>query len=80
MRIREENCNIVLLAAVTLSCTAVAGAAALIDIVPGSAPRAVANIRVADSAPTVQPVSTVDRSDVRVVGTPFVPNVNPRER
>ena len=66
MRIREENCNMVLLAAVTLSCTVVAGA--------------VADMRVADTAPSIQRVSTVDRSDVRVVGTPFVPNVNPRER
>ncbi|MBR0718929.1 hypothetical protein [Bradyrhizobium liaoningense] len=80
MRIREENCNMVLLAAVTLSCIVAAGAAALVGPATRPAPQAVADNRITDTAPSVQPVNVVDRSDVRVVGTPFVPNVNPRER
>jgi len=80
MRIREENCNMVLLAAVTLSCLVVAGAAALVEPSPGSADQAVAENRAMDAARVVPAVNTVDRSDVRVVGTPFVPNVNPRQR
>jgi hypothetical protein len=80
MRIREENCNMALLAAVTLSCLVAAGAAALVEPAPGPARQVAAENRVTDAEPFARPVSAVDRTDVRVVGTPFVPNVNPRER
>lgn len=80
MRIREENCNMVLLAVVALSCIVVAGAATLVDLAMGPTPQAIADNRGTDTTSFVQPVNAVDRTDVRVVGTPFVPNVNPRER
>ena len=59
-----------LLAAVTLCCAVVAGTFTLLAPVFGQAPER----QVADSRP-------VDAgAAVRVVGAPFVPNVNPRER
>ncbi|MBR0827015.1 hypothetical protein JQ596_15830 [Bradyrhizobium manausense] len=70
----------VLLAAVTLSCIVVAGAATLVEPAQGLAPQPAVDSRITDTAPFAQPVNAVERSDVRVVGTPFVPNVNPRER
>ena len=68
MRIREENRNIVLLATVTLCCGVLAGAIALFEPAPArqQAERAAMNV----TAPT----------PVRVVGAPFQPNLNPRER
>lgn len=69
MRIREENCNMVLLATVALFCAVVATAVALLD--PSSAPSR--NERMADNR-------AVDQASVRVVGPAFAPNVNPRER
>ena len=83
MRIREENCNMVLLAAVTLVGVAVAGGAALV----GSADTK--PVRLADRAtgyaqqtpsPDKRIIYVSDRPPVRVVGAPFVPNTNPRER
>ena len=77
MRIREENCNMVLLAAVTLFAAAVAGGATLVEPTDS---------KVARLAPA-QPlsagkriISVGDQPPVRVVGAPFVPNTNPRER
>ena len=64
-----------LLATVTLCCGAVAGTLALLEPAAGPAPeRRVAERAVID----VTPIS--DRTAVRVVGAPFEPNVNPRER
>lgn len=57
-----------LLTTVTLCCAVVAGALAVLEPVFGEPPEK----QVADSRP-------IDRS-VRVVGAPFVPNVNPRQR
>jgi hypothetical protein len=72
MRIREDHRSIVLLATVTLCCAVVAGTAELVE--PSGPParedQAVAGKRMVAANP----------SPVRVVGTPFVPNVNPRER
>jgi hypothetical protein len=70
MRLREENCNMVLLAAVTLI-------SAMIAIL--------ANWWQAPSEATRPPVSmadwtVADRTEIRVVGAPFVPNINPRVR
>ena len=73
----------VLLAAVTLVGVAVAGGAALV----GSADTK--PVRLADRAtgyaqqtpsPDKRIIYVSDRPPVRVVGAPFVPNTNPRER
>jgi hypothetical protein len=64
MRIREENCNMVLLAAVTLFAAAIASGATLVE--PTSAGKRI--------------ISVGEQPQVRVVGAPFVPNTNPRER
>jgi len=72
MRIREENRNMFLLAAVALCCAIVAGTFALLEPVLGRAPER----QVADSGP----VDAEAPAAVRVVGAPFVPNVNPRQR
>ena len=81
MRVPEENCNMILLAAVTLVSVAVAGGAALLDTNDKKP------VRLSDRT-TGAPVSSSDKSvifvsdqpTVRVVGTPFSPNTNPRER
>jgi hypothetical protein len=76
MRIREENCNMVLLGAVTAFSLAVAGIVYVAEPEPGPVPQAVVN-----QAEAMKPVQVVaDQSPVRVIGTPFVPNTNPRER
>lgn len=75
MRIREENRNMFLLATVTLCCAAVAGTLALVEPVLGPAPEKLVAERAAIDAPP-----TAIQTPVRVVGAPFEPNVNPRER
>jgi hypothetical protein len=70
MRVREENCNMVLLAAVTALGLAVAGIATVLEPAPGPAPQ----------QDTIKPVHVAGEMPVRVIGTPFVPNTNPRER
>jgi len=84
MRIREENCNMVLLAVVALFAVAVAvaGGATLI----GPTDSKVARLADRTTAPAQPPsadkriISVGDQPPVRVVGAPFVPNANPRER
>jgi len=71
MRVREENCNMVLLATVTL-------VSAMVAVISGwwEAPQPAAArppVYVADQA-------VADRAEVRVVGAPFVLNINPRDR
>ncbi|WP_407118722.1 hypothetical protein [Bradyrhizobium sp. LMG 9283] len=61
----------ILLATVTLCCGAVAGTLTLLEPVLGPAPEKPAAKRVAID---------VTAQTVRVVGAPFEPNVNPRER
>lgn len=77
----------VLLAGVTLLSVAVAGAAALLE--PASATGKTADkskpaftaSATAASSPEKRPLRRlVDQAPVRVVGAPFVPNTNPRER
>ena len=68
MRVREEDRNLVLLAAVTLFSLAVAGVASVLEPAPASLPEA------------KKPVYLADETPVRVIGAPFVPNTNPRER
>jgi hypothetical protein len=67
MRVREENCNMLLLATVALLGAAVAGGVALLE--PAPAPSA-----------DKKPVYLADRTPVRVVGAPFVPNTDPHKR
>ena len=72
MRIREENRNMFLLATVTLCCVAVAGTFALFELAPAPAPAT----QVAERAA----IDVTAPTPVRVVGAPFEPNINPRER
>ena len=82
MRIREENCNMVLLAAVTLFSTAVAGGATLLGFTGHD------TVRLTDrttngarwTAPPDKQIDDVAPLPVRLVGAPFVPNTRPRER
>jgi hypothetical protein len=69
MRIPEENCNMILLAAVTLVSTAIVGGMALLEPAPAQA--------TAQAAP---PSYLMDATPVRVVGAPFVPNIDPHRR
>ncbi|CAN7370216.1 hypothetical protein LJR220_003296 [Bradyrhizobium sp. LjRoot220] len=96
MRIREENCNLVLLTGVTLVSAVIAGAATFVEpaspagkskavyAASASSPSAVAasSPSTAATSPAVarQPGRLVDQAPVRVIGAPFVPNTNPRER
>jgi hypothetical protein len=66
MRIREENRNLVLLTTVTLFAGAVAGLLSLIAPTPATTEG--------------QSAYLADQTPVRVVGVPFAPNTNPRER
>jgi len=75
MRIAEENRNMFLLATVTLCCTAVAGALTLFEPMLGPNPE-----RLVAERATVDASRTSDLTPVRMVGAPFEPNVNPRER
>lgn len=68
MRIREENRNIFLLATVTLCCSALAGAIALFEPAP------------AKQQAEATAIGMIAPTPVRVVGAPFEPNLNPRER
>ena len=58
----------VLLAAVTLFSLVVAGVASVLEPAPVAQPEA------------KNQISLVDQTPVRVIGAPFVPNTNPRER
>jgi len=105
MRIREEYCNLVLLAGVTLVSAVIAGGAAMLEpasatgkgrpfyiAAASSSSAAAASSLSAAAAPSPsvatakspveeqKPARLVDQTPVRVVGAPFVPNTNPRER
>ena len=73
MRVPEENCNMVLLATVTLFSAIVAMIAGL-----WQGPQSAA----AEASPAYKPpiYLAAGRTPVRVVGAPFVPNLNPRDR
>jgi hypothetical protein len=76
MRLREENCNMVLLATVTL-------VSAMVAIIAGcwqGPPLATAKPPVYVVGRAVADRAVADRTEVRVIGAPFVPNVNPRDR
>jgi hypothetical protein len=83
MRIPEENCNMVLLAAVTLVSMAVAGVAALIgetDTMPARLADRTSGYTATAPSPDQRIINVSDQAPVRVVGAPFIPNTNPRER
>jgi hypothetical protein len=91
MRVREENCNLILLAGVTLVSAVIAGAATLLEpasaasksrpfYVAAAAASPSANAAALPRAAETTPARPVDQTPVRVVGAPFVPNTNPRER
>ena len=83
MRIREENCNMVLLAVVSALSVAIAGGATVLGIADNKpvqvADRTTSRFEQAPSSDT-RTIRVSDRPAVRVVGAPFVPNTNPRER
>ena len=64
MRIPEEHRNLVMLTTVALFTAVMAAGAAFME----------------RSAAAKKPVYLADRPSVRLVGAPFVPNTNPRER
>jgi hypothetical protein len=86
MRVREENSGMLLLAAVTLVSVAIAGGAALLEPAPlaGKKPVYLADRTMPGAAPAPsadrKPIYLADQTPARVVGRPFVPNINPRER
>jgi hypothetical protein len=95
MRIPEENCNMLLLAGVALVSAMIAGGATLLEpasaahkgrpfyvTTAASSPSAVAASSAVATSPMAEnkPARLVDQTPARVVGAPFVPNTNPRER
>jgi hypothetical protein len=64
MRIPDDNRNLVMLATVTLFTAIIAAGAAFME----------------RPAAAKKPVYVADQTSVRVVGAPFVPNTNPRQR
>jgi hypothetical protein len=83
MRIREENCNMVLLAAVALVSVAIAGGATLVGSADNSPVRLTdrtTSYAERPRSPDKQIIYVSDQPSVRLIGAPFVPNTNPRER
>jgi hypothetical protein len=83
MRIREENCNMILLAVVASFSVVIAGSATLLGFADNKpaqfADRTTGRVEQAPS-PDKRIIYVNDQPPVRVVGAPFVPNTNPRER
>ncbi|UPK01657.1 hypothetical protein IVB05_28915 [Bradyrhizobium sp. 170] len=83
MRIREENCNMVLLAIVTSLSVAIAGGATLLGFADNKPVQFADQTagRVEQPPPPDKRIIYVnEQPPVRVIGAPFVPNTNPRER
>jgi hypothetical protein len=80
MRIPEENCNMILLAAVTLASMAVAGGAALLDSSDANRTFADRTFGAVPAPSSGNRIYVSDQPAVRMVGAPFVPNTNPNER
>jgi hypothetical protein len=88
MRIREENCNMVLLAVVTLFAVVVASGATLVETYDNKPARLADRTTAPERTSTpAQPrsaerpiVNVSDQQPVRIIGAPFVPNTNPSER
>jgi hypothetical protein len=83
MRVREENCNMILLAIVAFLSVAIAGSATLLGFADNTpvqfADRTTGRVEQAPS-PDKRIIYVSDQPPVRVVGAPFVPNTKPRER
>ena len=83
MRIREENCNMVLLAVVSALSVAIAGGATLLGFADNKpvrlADRTTGRVEQAAS-PDKRIIYVNDQPPARLIGAPFVPNTNPRER
>lgn len=81
MKIREENCNMFLLALVTVFTVVIAASASWV-VPKDKAPVQFAErtTRVEQAAAEKSVVYVTDQPAVRVVGAPFVLNTNPRER
>jgi hypothetical protein len=81
MKVREENCNLVLLAIVALFTLVIASGASLVRPADKK-PVEFADRTRADQAPSPDKriIYVSGQPPVRVVGAPFVPNTNPRER
>ncbi len=77
MKIREENCNMFLLAVVTVFTVVIAASASLVTPADKAPVRFAARAEQATDKPIVY---VTDQPAVRVVGAPFVPNTNPRQR
>ena len=84
MRIREENCNMVLLAIVTVVSVAIAGGATVLGLADNGPARLADRTTARAEQPPSADKRIINVSDqpaaVRVIGSPFVPNSNPRER
>ncbi|MEH2543284.1 MULTISPECIES: hypothetical protein [unclassified Bradyrhizobium] len=82
MRIREENCNMVLLAIVACFSVTIAGGAMLLgfdDKPVRFAHRTTAGVERSPAADQ-RIIYVGDQPPVRMIGAPFVPNTNPRDR
>ena len=79
MKIREENCNMFLLAVVTVFTVVIAASASLVGPADKAPIRFAARAEQA-STPDMPIAYVADQPAVRVVGAPFMPNTNPRER
>ncbi|WOH68933.1 hypothetical protein [Bradyrhizobium sp. BWA-3-5] len=83
MKIREENCNMVLLAVVTCVSVAIAGGASLLGSGENKPVRLTDRTigRIEQTAePDKRIIHIADQPPVRVIGAPFVLNTNPHER
>jgi hypothetical protein len=81
MRIREENCNMVLLAIVACFSVAIAGGATLLgfdDKPVRFAQRTTAGVERSQAADQ-RIIHVGDQPPVRMIGATFIPNTNPRE-
>jgi hypothetical protein len=80
MRIREENCNMILLAVVTVFTSVIAGGATLLG--SGNTDQFADRTtgRIERTASPDKRIYASDQPPVRVVGAPFFPNTRPRER
>lgn len=79
MKIREENCNMLLLAVVTVFTVIVAAGSSLRESADKAPVHYAARAEQAPASDTPI-VSVTDQPAVRIVGAPFVPNTNPRQR
>ncbi|WP_291856219.1 hypothetical protein [Bradyrhizobium sp.] len=83
MNIREENCKMVLLAAVTLFSLVIVSGATVVESASDSPPPGAKETSAGVYPATAHGKSLVyvtDNPQVRVVGAPFMPNINPSER